>query len=126
MVTVSTSVAVLCFLSAQTAAAPSSSTRPRFLEEIRVVAARVSEGVVTFTVPGGELRSLREGDVLEEEGGAKLTDVTASTLVFTRRVKGGDGEEGEARIVVRYDAAGKTKVREFRSVSDVPQPRSPR
>lgn len=102
------------------------STQPRFLEQIHVVSVHVSEGVVSFTAPGGELRSLREGDFLEEEGGAKLTDVTSSSLVFILPVKGGNGEDGKARIVVRYDGAGKTKVREYRSVGDVSQPRPPR
>jgi hypothetical protein len=105
---------------------PATTAKPRFLEEIRVVSARVDEGVVTFTTSAGALRSLHEGDVLEEENGAKLSEVTSSTLVFTLPVKGGDGEEGQARIVVRYDASGRTKVREYRSVGDVAQPRSPR
>jgi hypothetical protein len=107
-------------------AQPVTPTKPRFLEEIRVVSARVDEGLVTFTASDGVLRSLHEGDILEEENGAKLTEVTSSTLVFTVPVKGGDGEDGEARIVVRYDGSGRTKVREYRSVGDVAQPRPPR
>jgi hypothetical protein len=105
---------------------PSTSSKPRFLEEIRVVSTRVEEGVVTFSLPGGELRRMGKGDVLEEEGGAKLEDVTSSTLVLTRKVKGGDGEDGEARIVVHIDSEGRTKVREYRTVGDVPQPRPKR
>lgn len=102
------------------------SSPPRYLEQVRVVSARVSEKEITLEEPDGALRSLHEGDVLEEEGGATLESLTSSTLVFTRRVKGGDGEEGTSRILVRYDGAGKTKVREYRTVGDVSQPKPPR
>ena len=103
----------------------SSAPEPRFLEKVRVVSVRASEGEVTLATAEGASRTLGEGDVLYEEGGAKLKDVTSASLVFTRRVAGGDGEVGEALIVVRFDAAGKTRVREYRTVGDVSPPRPP-
>ncbi|MGH9319406.1 MAG: hypothetical protein ACRD21_16170 [Vicinamibacteria bacterium] len=103
----------------------SASVSPRFLETVQVVSVRPSEGSVTLAEPGGERRTLLEGDALGEEGGAKLKQVTASTLVFTQRVSGADGEAGEALIVVRFDASGKTRVREYQTVGDVSQPKPP-
>ena len=104
----------------------SSSVEPRFLETIRVVSARPAEGEVALAAPDGTELLLREGDALAEEGGAKLKDVAASVLVFRREVIGGDGEMGESLIVVRFNAAGKTRVREYRTVGDVPSPKAPR
>lgn len=104
----------------------SSSPEPRFLESIRVVSKHPSEGKVTLLAPDGARRTLVEGDSLEEEGGAKLKDVTSATLVFTRRVTGGDGAAGESLIVVRFDASGKTRVREYRSVPDDVPSKPPR
>ena len=115
----------LLFLSILTPQA-SPSAEPRFLETIRVVSARPAEGEVTLAALDGTERLLREGDVLAEEGGAKLKDVTSAVLVFRREVTGGDGERGESIIVVRFNAAGKTRVREFRTVGDVPTPKAPR
>ncbi len=115
----------LLFLSILTPQAPSSA-EPRFLEAIRVVSARPAEGDVTLVAPDGTELLVREGDLLAEEGGAKLKDVTSSVLVFTRQVTGGDGERGESIIVVRFNASGKTRVREYRTVGDVPTPRAPR
>jgi len=103
----------------------SSAPEPRFLEKVRIVSVRASEGEVTFATADGASRTLGEGDVLDEEGGAKLKDVTSASLVFTRRVAGSDGEVGEALIVVRFDGAGKTRVREYRTVGDVSPPRPP-
>jgi len=108
----------------------SSSAEPRFLEAIRVVSARPAEGFtkgeVSLKAPDGTELLLREGDTLAEEGGAKLKDVASGVLTFTRQVTGGDGERGESLIVVRFDASGKTRVREYRTVGDVPTPRAPR
>ena len=104
----------------------SSSPEPRFLESIRVVSARPSEGKVTLLAPDGARRTLAEGDPLEEEGGARLKAVTSATLVFTSRVTGGDGAAGESLIVVRFDASGKTRVREYRSVPDDVPSKPPR
>ncbi len=108
------------------AARESSSVEPRFLEAVRVVSARPADGEVTLASPDGTELLLREGDLLAEEGGAKLKDVAASVLVFRREVKGAEGESGEAVIVVRFDPSGKTRVREYRTVGDVPNPRAPR
>jgi len=104
----------------------SSSPEPRFLESIRVVSTRPSEGKVTLLAPDGARRTLAEGDPLEEEGGARLKAVTSATLVFTSRVTGGDGAAGESLIVVRFDASGKTRVREYRSVPDDVPSKPPR
>lgn len=115
------SLPLLISLSLQNAIA-----EPRFLETIRVVSTRPSDGEVTLLTPEGTRRTLEEGDSLEEEGGAALKDVTSATLVFTRRVTGPEGEEGESLIVVRFDASGKTRVREYRSVpDDAPSKRPP-
>ncbi len=103
----------------------SSAPEPRYLDKVRVVSVRVSAGEVTFQTTEGASRTLREGDVLDEEGGAKLKNVTSASLVFTRPVAGPDGEVGEALIVVRFDGAGKTRVREYRTVGDVSPPRPP-
>jgi hypothetical protein len=100
------------------------SSDERFLETIRVVSARAREGEVVLATRDGARRMLREGDLLDEEG-ATLKDVTSATLVFTRPVTGA-GESGSALIVVRFDASGKTKVREYRTLGDVAPPRPPR
>jgi hypothetical protein len=97
---------------------------PRFLETVRVVSVRVSDGEATLTTADGGRRVLHEGDTLEEED-ARLQNVTTATLTFTRRVVGGNGEEGESLIVVRFDASGKTKVREYRTVGDAVAPGPP-
>ena len=100
---------------------------PDFLDTIRIVEAKPAEGVLTFRDLEGDLRTLREGDYLEEVDGARVKKISRTTLVLTRVVQGGDGQEGEALIVVRFDRSGKTKVREYRTVPDVPlkTPRSP-
>lgn len=115
----------LLFLSILSPQAPSAA-EPRFLEVVRVVSARPEKGDVRLATPDGTEIVLREGDLLAEEGGAKLKDVTSAVLVFSREVTGGDGARGESVIVVRFNAAGKTRVREFRTVGDVPAPRAPR
>jgi hypothetical protein len=104
----------------------SASEGTRFLELARVVSPRPERGDVFLVGPDGNEILLREGDLLAEEGGAKLKDVTSSVLVFTRKVSGGDGEKGESIIVVRFNSSGKTRVREYRTVGDVPTPRAPR
>jgi len=81
---------------------------------------------VALVAPDGTDLLLREGDALAEEGGAKLKDVAASVRVFRREVTGADGERGESLIVLRFDAWEKTRVREYRTVSDVRNPRAPR
>jgi hypothetical protein len=101
------------------------SSDERFLETVRIVSARAREGEVVLATRDGARRTLREGDALEEEG-ATLKDVTSTTLVFTRLVTGAGGESGSALIVVRFDASGKTKVREYRTLGDVAPPRPPR
>lgn len=90
----------------------------RFLEVVRILKARVAAGEVTLAEPDGGTRELSEGDVLDEEGGARLDEVAEGTLVFRRVVNGAEGGSGDAVIVVRYDATGKTRVREFKSVPD--------
>jgi hypothetical protein len=97
----------------------------RFLETVRIVSARAPEGEVVIATREGARRTLREGDLLEEEG-ATLSDVTSATLVFSRPVPRPGGESGSALIVVRFDGSGKTKVREYRTLSDVSSPRPPR
>ena len=104
----------------------SSPVEPRFLEAIRVVSMRPAEGEVALVAPDGTDLLLREGDALAEEGGAKLKDVAASVRVFRREVTGADGERGESLIVLRFDAWEKTRVREYRTVGDVRNPRAPR
>jgi hypothetical protein len=98
-------------------------TGAALLESIRVVSARL-RGKVT---PRSRRREadLVEGD-FSRGGRAKLEDVTSATLVFTRRVTGGDGAVGESLIVVRFDASGKTRVREYRSVPDDVASKPPR
>jgi hypothetical protein len=98
---------------------------PTFLDTIRVVEVEPAEGELTFRDREGEIRTVHEGDVLEEVESARVEKVSRTTLVLTRVVRGGDGQEGEALIVVRFDSAGKTKVREYRTVPDV-SPRTPR
>lgn len=98
----------------------------RFLQVVRILSARVVAGEVTLAQPDGETRTLSEGDVLDEEGGARLEEVSDATLVFRRVVNGAEGGSGEAVIVVHYDETGKTRVREFRSVPDTVPKASPR
>ena len=100
-------------------AAQEPSSDPDFLDTIRIVEAKPAEGELTFTDLEGDLRTLREGDYLEEVDGARVKKISRTTLVLTRVVRGGDGQEGEALIVVRFDRSGKTKVREYRTVPDV-------
>jgi hypothetical protein len=92
-----------------------------FLARVRIVEARPAEGALAFVDPEGpegEVRTLREGEVLEEAGGALVEDVGRATLVLRRAASGADGERGEALIVVRFDRSGKTRVREYRTVPD--------
>lgn len=98
---------------------------PTFLDTIRVVETRPAEDELTFRDPEGALHTLHEGDALEEIEGARVKSISRTTLVLTRVVTGGDGQEGESLIVVRFDGSGKTKVREYRTVPDV-SPRPPR
>lgn len=118
-------IMLLTVASATVAQKPSSD--PDFLDTIRIVEAKPAEGELTFTHPESDLRTLRVGDYLEEVDGARVKKITRTTLVLTRVVRGGDGQEGESLIVVRFDRSGKTKVREYRTVPDVSlkTPRSP-
>jgi len=112
---------------ASATAAREPSADPDFLDTIRIVEAKPAEGELTFTDTDSDVRTLRVGDYLEEVDGARVKKITRTTLVLTRVVSGGDGQEGEALIVVRFDRSGKTKVREYRTVPDVSlkTPRSP-
>ena len=112
---------------ASATAAQEPSSDPDFLDTIRIVEAKPAKGELTFRDLEGDLRTLREGDYLEEVDGARVKKISRTTLVLTRVVRGGDGQEGEALIVVRFDRSGKTKVREYRTVPDVSlkTPRSP-
>lgn len=105
---------------------PASSRDPpkRYLATVRVLAAQESRGEVTLLDSEGAARTLREGDRLEEED-AVLKEVTRATLVFTRSVTGADGTPGESLIVVRFDGAGKVKVREYATVAQDPAPKPP-
>ena len=112
---------------ASATAAQEPSPDPEFLDTIRIVEAKPAKGELTFRDLEGDLRTLHEGDYLEEVDGARVKKISRTTLVLTRVVRGGDGQEGEALIVVRFDRSGKTKVREYRTVPDVSlkTPRSP-
>jgi hypothetical protein len=90
-----------------------------FLERVRIVETRQAEGELTLVDPDGESRTLHEGDLLPEAGGATIHEIGRSTLVLKRVVSGADGQKGEALIVVRFDRSGKTRVREYRTVPDV-------
>jgi len=118
-------IVLLTVASATAAREPSAD--PDFLDTIRIVEAKPAEGELTFTDTDSDVRTLRVGDYLEEVDGARVKKITRTTLVLTRVVSGGDGQEGEALIVVRFDRSGKTKVREYRTVPDVSlkTPRSP-
>lgn len=111
------SYAGILLVSALQSSSPATS-EPRFLETVRVVSVRASDGEVTLAAPDGRRLVLQKGDTLEVED-ARLKSVTTATLTFTRRVVGGGGEPGEALIVVRFDGSGKTQVREYRTVGDV-------
>ncbi len=76
--------------------------------------------------PDGKSYRLQVGDMLDEARGATLKKVRRSTLVLTRPVTGGDGQRGEALIVVRFDSSGKTTVREYWTVPAVPAPALPK
>lgn len=105
--------------------ASAGSDEESFLEAARVLDVRPSENEVTLVDPDGKSFRIREGEALDEAGGATLKRVRRSTLVWTRPVTGGDGQTGEALIVVRFGPSGKTEVREFWSVPDAPRPRAP-
>ena len=121
------SLIIMLVAVASATAAQEPSPDPDFLATIRIVEAKPTEGELTFTDLKGETRTLRVGDTVEEVDGAKVKKIGRTTLVLTRVVRGGDGQEGEALIVVRFDRSGKTKVREYRTVPDVSlkTPRSP-
>jgi len=101
------------------AAGQESSPEPKFLETIRVVDVEPADGELTFENAEGERRTVHEGDRLDEAEGARVEHIGRTTLVLTRMVRGGDGQEGESLVVVRFDPSGRTKVREYRSVPDV-------
>jgi hypothetical protein len=90
-----------------------------FLAQVRIVESRPAEGALTLVDPEGETRTLHEGDLLPEAGGAIVEDIGRTTLVLKRVASGADGERGESLIVVRFDRSGKTRVREYRTVPDV-------
>ena len=92
---------------------------PDFLESIRIVEVRPEKGEITFETPEGTSRTLEKGDLVEGVEGARVKEIHRRTLVLERVVRGGNGQEGEALIVVRFDRSGKTKVREYRKVPDV-------
>ena len=121
------SILMMLVAGSSATAASEPSADPDFLDTIRIVEAKPAEGELTFMDLEGDLRTLREGDYLEEVDGARVKKISRTTLVLTRVVRGGDGQEGEALIVVRFDRSGKTKVREYRTVPDVSlkTPRSP-
>ena len=121
------SILIMLVAGSSATAASEPSADPDFLDTIRIVEAKPAEGELTFMDLEGDLRTLREGDYLEEVDGARVKKIGRTTLVLTRVVRGGDGQEGEALIVVRFDRSGKTKVREYRTVPDVSlkTPRSP-
>ncbi len=96
----------------------------RFLERIRVLGVQETRGEVTVLDPDGKSRTWQEGDRIAEEN-ATVKKITRSTVVLTRIVEGSRGEKGESLIVLRFDATGKVKVREYSSVSDAPQPVAP-
>ena len=104
---------------------PPAQTETEFLEGIRIVDTSPSEGALTFVDLDGKSRTLEEGDVLEEAGGARIKDVGRKTIVLTRMVAGAGGEAGESLIVVRFDGSGKTRVREYRTVPDVSLSQAP-
>ena len=116
-------VVLLSLIQSLRAAPPA---EPRYLETARVVFARPERGDVMLAGPDGNEILLREGDRLDEEGGAKLKDVASAVLIFAREASGADGVTGESIIVVRFNATGKTRVREYRAVGDVPTPKAPR
>ncbi len=96
----------------------------RFFETIRVLGVESGRGEVTVVDPEGKSRTWKKGDRITEEN-AVLDKVTRSLLVFTRNVEGPNGVRGDSLVVVRFDGSGKTKVREYSSVSDSPLPKAP-
>ena len=98
-----------------------------FLLQVRILESRPEDGEIELLDPDGKPRLLREGDVLEEAGGARIKDVGRSTLVLSRAAEGIDGSSGESLVVVRFDETGKTRVREYREIPDVSlsEPRPP-
>lgn len=94
---------------------------PRYLERIRVLGVREEAGEITVLDPEGQSRVLSEGDRVEEED-AVVDEITRSSMVLTR---GGTGLDADVLIVVRFDQAGRVRVREYSKVSDSPQPQTP-
>ena len=90
-----------------------------YWESVRIVEVRPAESELTLVDSEGESRTLHEGDLLPEGGGARVQEVSRATLVLKRVVSGPDGQKGEALVVVRFDRSGKTRVREYRTVPDV-------
>jgi hypothetical protein len=99
-------------------------TQKRFFERIRVLGVESGQGEVTVVDPEGQSRTWKKGDRITEEN-AVLDKVTRSLLVFTRNVEGPNGVRGDSLVVVRFDASGETKVREYSSFSDSPLPKAP-
>jgi hypothetical protein len=106
---------------------PRADAGSNFLSQVRIVESRPDDGEVELVDREGKRYLLREGDVLEEAGGARVKDVGRSTLVLTRAVEGADGSPGECLVVVRFDASGKTRIREYHARPDVSlsEPRPP-
>lgn len=117
---------IMIFAAASAVANQNASPDPTFLDTIRIVDVKPVEGELTFENRDGDARTIRVGDVLEEIDGARVEKISRSTLVLKRVVRGGDGQKGEALIVLRFDGSGETKVREYRTVPDVPLKAPPR
>jgi len=104
--------------------ASSGPARERFLERVRIVGVQSARGEATILDPEGKLRTWTKGTLIEEEG-ALVKQVTRAHLVLSRAVTGPRGEKGESLIVLRWDASGKVKLREYSTVSDAPLPVAP-
>ena len=96
-------------MAALSSAGQEPSPDPTFLDAIRVVETNPAENELTFEDPEGNIRTLRKGDVVDEVDGARVQSVSETTLVLTRVVTGGDGQEGESLVVVRIDSSGKNE-----------------
>lgn len=117
---------IMMFAVVSAIAPQKSSPEPVFLETIRIVDVKPADGEFTFEDAEGEEHTLGVGDPLEQVEGAKVKEIGETILVLSRVVRGGDGQKGESLVVVRFDASGKTKVREYRTVPDVSSSPPPR
>ncbi len=84
------------------------------LKGVRLI--RVQDGAAVLALSSGT-RTVRAGDLI---GSDEVERVETRRIILTRPA--GPGEIGEARVIVKFDAQGRGRVRVFSQKLDVPPP----